>query len=93
MVFDPGTAMLIASAVSAAAGAGGQALSGAAAKRAEKRRAKETKRETHAGLFNDALDRAAELEAHGLSSRQKLGKAKTNASQNTADLVRGALRL
>jgi hypothetical protein len=90
---DPGTAMLIATAVATAAKAGGDALSNSNAKKAASRRAKETKRETQAGLMNDALQRSAELEAHGLQSRGKMGKRRAQSINDTADLVRGALRI
>lgn len=90
---DPGTAMLIATAVATAAKAGGDALSNSNAKKAAARRAKETKRETEAGILNDALQRSAELSAHGLQSRGRLGKRKSQSVNDTADLVRGALRI
>jgi len=93
IMIDPGTAMLIASAVSAAAAGAGQAISGSKAKKAAKLRSKEMKRETHAGLVNEALQRAAELETHKLSSRGKLAKRSTQSMQNTADLVRGAFNI
>lgn len=87
---DPGTAMLIATAVATAAKGAGDYFSGSKAEKAGKMRAKETKRETQAGLFQDALQRSAELEAHRLSGRKKLGKRKAQSMQETADLVRGA---
>jgi hypothetical protein len=90
---DPGTAMLIATAVSSAAKAGGDSLSNSNANKAAKRRSKETKRETQAGLFQDALQRSAELEAHRLQSRNKMGKRKAQSLQDTADLVRGAFNI
>lgn len=90
---DPGTAMLIATAVATAAKAGGDALSNSNAKKAAKRRAKETKRETYAGLLNDALQGSAELEAHGLNSRSKLGKRRAQSLQDSSDLVRGAFKI
>ncbi len=90
---DPGTAMLIATAVATAAQAGGSALSANNSAKAASRRAKETKRETHAGLFEDALQRSGELEGHRLQTRNKLGKRKSQASQDTADIVRGAFKI
>jgi hypothetical protein len=90
---DPGTAMLIATAVATAAKAGGDAMSNSNAAKAAKRRAKETKRETQAGLFQDALQRSAELEAHRLQSRGKMGKRKAQSLQDTSDLVRGAFSI
>lgn len=90
---DPGTAMLIATAVATAAKGAGDFMSGQGAEQAAKRRAKEAKRETQAGLFQDALQRSAELEAHRLSSRNRLGKRKGQSMQDTADLVRGALSI
>lgn len=93
MVVDPGTAILIATAVATAAKGGGDFFAGKQQSRAAKRKAKETKRETMAGLYNDALQRSAELEAQRLSSNQKLGKRKTQSRQETADLVRGAFNL
>lgn len=90
---DPGTAMLIATAVATAAKGAGDYMSGQNAEKAAKLRAKETKRETQAGLFQDALQRSAELEAHRLSSRNKLGKRRSQSLQETADLVRGAFNI
>jgi hypothetical protein len=90
---DPGTAMLISAAVAASAKAGGDAMSSSNAKKSLKRRSKETKRETYAGLFNDALQGSSELEAHGLQSRAKLGKRRAQALQDSSDLVRGAFKI
>ncbi len=90
---DPGTAMLIATAVSTAAKAGGDAMSNSSAAKAAKLRTKETKRETHAGVFQDALQRSAELEAHRLQSRGKMGKRRAQSLQDTSDLVRGAFNI
>lgn len=90
---DPGTAMIIATAVAAAAKGAGDFFSGQSQEKQAKRRAKESKRETQAGLFQDALQRSAELEAHRLASRQKLGKRKSQSMQDTADLVRGAFNI
>lgn len=93
MVVDPGTAILIATAVAAAAKGAGDAYSGKKATQQGKRRAKETRRETQAGLLNDAMQRSAELEAHRMSGRQKLGKRRSESMQDTADLVRGAFNI
>lgn len=93
MVVDPGTAMLIATAVATAAKGGGDYLSSQGSLRQAKRRAKETKRETHAGLLQDAMQRSAELEGHGLASRKKLGQRKAQSMQDTADLVREAFNI
>jgi len=90
---DPGTAMLIATAVATAAKGAGDFMSGQSAEKAAKRRAKETKRETQAGILQDALQRNAELSAHGLHSRGKLGKRRGQSLQDTSDLVRGALSI
>ena len=90
---DPATAMLVATAVATAAKGASDYLGGQNEKKAGKRRAKETKRETHANMLHDALQRSAELEAHRLASRQKLGKARANKSNETAELVRGALSI
>jgi hypothetical protein len=90
---DPGTAMLVATAVAAAAKGAGDFFGSQKEKKAGKRRAKEMKRETHANNLNEALQRSAELEAHRLSTRQKLGKSRASKSQETADLVRGALNI
>lgn len=92
-MIDPGTAMLIATAVATAAKAGGEAIAGSKAKKSSKMRAKEMKRETQAGLLQDALQRSSELEAHRLSSRSKLGKRSSQSMQDTADLVRGAFNI
>jgi len=90
---DPGTAMLIATAVATAAKGASDYMGGQNEQKAAKRRAKETKRETHAGLVQDALQRSAELEAHRLASRQKLGKRRTQSHQETSDLIRGAFNI
>lgn len=83
---DPATAMLIATAISTAA-------EGIGKRAASKRKGKETKRDTYAGLLEDALKRSTELEGHRLSSRAKLGKRSALNAQNTSDLVRGALSI
>lgn len=90
-MIDPGTAMLVATAVATAAKGAGDYFSGKGQQRAGERRAKETKRETRAGLFDEALQRSAELQAHRMKGRQRLGKRKTQSMQETSDLVRGAL--
>jgi hypothetical protein len=90
---DPATAMLIATAVSTAAKGAGDYFGNKSQEKQAKRRAKESKRETQASLIDEALNRGSELEAHRLSSRNRLGKAKARSSQNTADLVRGALNI
>lgn len=90
---DPGTAILIASAIAASAKGAGDFYGSKSQEKQAKRRAKETKRETHASLLDEAMNRNAELEAHRLSSRNKLGKSKARSSQDTADLVRGALNI
>jgi uncharacterized protein HemX len=90
---DPATAILVASAVAAASKGAGDYFGNQQQTKQAKRRAKETKRETQAGLFQNALDRSAELEAHRLASSQKLGKRKATSFQDTSDLVRGALSI
>lgn len=90
---DPATAMLVAAAVAAAAKGAGDFFGNKSQEKQAKRRAKEAKRETHASLMDEAMNRSTELEGHRLSSRNKLGKSRTKASQNTADLVRGALNI
>lgn len=90
---DPGTAMLIATAVATAAKGAGDFFSGKKSEKAAKRRSKETRRETETGLVDSALQRSAELQAHKLASRQKLGKRKSQSMQETSDLVRGALNI
>lgn len=92
-MIDPGTAMLIATAVATAAKGAGDYMSGQSAKKAAKRRSKEIERETNAGLYNDALQRSAELESHRLKGRSHLGKRKSQSLQDTADLVRGAFNI
>lgn len=88
-MIDPATAMLIASAVSAA----GSAITGNKTKKAAKLRAEEMKRETEAGLLQDTLSRGAELEGHRLSSRAHMGKRRARSMQDTADIVRGAFNI
>ncbi len=101
---DPGTALLIASAISAGAQAIGSKMGSKKQKKAAKaqkkaldkaakRRAKETKRETKAGLLEDSLKRSTELEAHRLSQGQKSSKRKATSMQGTADLVREAINI
>ena len=92
-MIDPGTAMLIATAVATAAKGAGDAMSSSNAAKAAKRRAKETKRETQAGLLQDTLQRSAELQAHGLQSRNKMGKRRAQSLMDTAETVRGALKI
>lgn len=93
MPIDPGTALLIATAISSAASLGGQALSSQSQKKASKLRAKETKRETKANLLNDQIQGGAELEAQRLAGRSRLGKRKAQSYQDTADLLRGAFNI
>lgn len=89
----PATALLIATAVSAAAKGAGDYFGNKSAEKQGKRRAKETERETHANLIHEALQRSAELKAHQLASRQKLGKRRATASHDTGEIVRGALTI
>lgn len=93
MPIDPGTALLVATAVGAAAKGTGDYLSGEQGKKAAKRRSKSYKRETHADLFQEALQRSVDLEKHRMASRQKIGKRKGQSMQDTADLVRGAFNI
>lgn len=90
---DPGTAMLIATAVATAAKGAGDFMGNKAQEKQAKRRAKEAKRETQASLMDEALNRDAELVAHKYASRNRLGKSRAKASQDTAELVRGALNI
>ena len=93
MVIDPGTAMLIATAVATAAKGGADYLGARKEKKAGARRAKETERETRAGLYQDALQRSAELEAQRLGSSRRIGKRQSQSMQDTADLLRGAFNI
>ena len=90
---DPGTATIIAAAIAATAKGTSDYLTGAKEKKSAKRRAKETKRETYSGMLQDAMDRNAELSAHGLKSSGKLSKAKTQSAQDSSDLVRRAFNI
>ncbi len=90
---DPGTAMLIATAIATAAKGAGDYMSGQNAEKAAKLRAKETKRETQAGLYNEALQRSADLEDQRLAGRRKLGKRRANSLQESSDLLRGAFNI
>lgn len=90
---DPGTAMLIASAVAAAAKGTGDYFSSQGSEKAVKKRAKELKRETQAGMLQNALDRSSELEEGRLQGRSKLGKRRATSLQDTASLIRGALNI
>lgn len=92
-MIDPGTAMLIATAFATAAKGGGEAMANRAQQKAAKRRAKETKRETRAGLLQDTLQRGAELEGQRLQGRKNLGKSKVKGHLDTAEVVRGALNI
>lgn len=90
----PIAAIMVASALASAAAQGGSAYaSNQSAKRAAKRRAKESKRETFGGLYNDALQRSAELEEQRLAGSRKLGKRRSQSMHETSDLVRGALNI
>jgi hypothetical protein len=89
----PGAAILIAQAIASAAKAGGEYYANKKGEKAAKRSAKEKKRETIAGLMNDAMQGSAENAAHHLKEKGKLGKRKGKSSQDTAELVRGALNI
>jgi pyridoxal/pyridoxine/pyridoxamine kinase len=93
MVVDPGTAMLIATAVATAAKGAGDYMAGQSSKKSAKRRSLETKRETQAALLENALTNTAELEGHRLGTRKNLAKRKTQSLQDTSDLVRGAFNI
>jgi len=92
-MIDPVTQMLIATAISTAAKAGGDYLSGQGEARQSKRRAKEMRRETQGGFLQDQLNRGADLEAHRLNSRKRMGQRGAQNMQNTADLVREAFNI
>jgi predicted FMN-binding regulatory protein PaiB len=89
MAVDPATVMLIASAVKGA----GDYLSGSRSEKMSKRKSQETKRQTQADLFQEALNRSTELEASRLQGRNKLGKRRAQSAQDTASLLRGALNI
>lgn len=89
----PATAALIAQAISEGIKGAGSMLANRAQKKAQKREAKETERETHAGLLNNALEGGSELEGQKLRGRKALGKAKIKGHFDTAEIVRGALKL
>ena len=89
----PAVIALMAAAVAAGAKYAGDAASARQQAKAAKKRAKETKRETYAGLLNEAAQRNAELQAQELHGRKKLGVRGGQSLQETSDLVRGALRL
>ena len=90
---NPGVVMLIASAISAAAGGAQSANASANEKKAAKLRAKEMQRETMGGLLSDTSQRGAELEAQRLQGRKKLGQRKTQSHVEGSDLVRRALNI
>lgn len=90
---DPATIALISTALAAAAEGAGSYYNQKQAKNAAQLRGRETQRETQAGLFNEAYNRGSELEAHGMASRAKLGKRRSQSLQDTADLVRGAFSI
>jgi hypothetical protein len=62
-------------------------------KKRAKMRAKEMERETKADLLNEQEQREAELESHRLSKSAEDAKRKSKSSKDTADIVRGALRI
>lgn len=93
MPLDPGTAMLIATAVASASKGGSDYLGAKRDKKAGKRRAAETERETKAGILSDSLQRSAEMEAHQLSGSKRKGKRRFQSMQDTADLLRGAFSI
>jgi hypothetical protein len=92
-MIDPGTASLIASAVSLAGQGVGGLLGSKKAKKTANLRSKEMKRETRAGLLQDAQQRASDLEQHRLESRSRSRKRSAQSMQDTADLVRGAFNI
>lgn len=91
MVLPLATAAVIAA--MAAMTAGSKMYEARTAKKNAARKAHETKRETKAGMLDEALERSAEREANQLSSKKKLGQARSNSSMNTADIVRGAFKV
>lgn len=62
-------------------------------KKFESRRAKESKRETQAGLIEDAMKRSADSTNAQIEGQNKLTKRKVRSRQETADLVREALNI
>lgn len=56
-------------------------------------RTKEAKRETKAGLLEEARDRATESTLNKLSEKKKMGKRKAQSAQDTATLVREAFNI
>lgn len=94
---DPLTISLIASAVGAGAGAIGskigQSKQKARFEKESKRRRKESKRETLSNLVSDAENMKAEGKIRNLVEKSKLEKRKALSKQDTADLVREALKI
>lgn len=90
---DPGTALIVASLISAGAQAGAGALGGRREKKLSKARAKESKRETMADLLNSAFNREAENEVQRLDSRGRLGRRRSQSAMDTANLVREAFTI
>ena len=90
---DPGTAILIATAIATAAKGGGDAMASRAQQKAAKRKSREMERETSGSSLNDSMQRSAELEGHRLSSRNKLGKRKSQSMHDTASLMREAFKI
>ena len=90
MAIPIAAAMIIATALSAAAQGASTAYSGAQSRRASERRAKELKRETAGGLYSDASQRQAELQAQKLKSNSQLGQRKAQGMVDTASLLREA---
>ena len=90
---DPGTAMLIATAIATAAKGTSDYMTNRSQNKAASRRAKEVKRETQGGLYNEAFNRSADLEAHGLKSRKKVGQRRAQSMNDTSELIRGAFNI
>ena len=79
--------------IAAAANLSGSYLGGKLAEKSGKLRSKESNRETKAALIQDALQRSAEMQNHRLSTRNKLGKRRSQSLQDTSDLLRGAFNI
>lgn len=89
---EPMTAMIIASAIAAAAQGGAGYYAGQKAKEAGKLKATEMKRQTYADLLNTALQNQAELQGQGLDSSKRMGGARTRGLMETAANVRDSFR-
>lgn len=88
MVIDPATLAILTAIKAAQAGYGAYKEA-----KMSKKRAKQAEKETYGDLFSSALDRSADEQRERLSSSARRSRRRTKGSQDTSDLLRGALGL